>query len=70
MSEDRRHAHELIDRLPDGLSALVGSLRNAPIDDEPETDQEKQAIIEAHEWLDQNGKAIPHEEAMGRLGLE
>jgi hypothetical protein len=82
MSEDRQHAHELIDRLPEGqLSALVGlletivdpvtaALRNAPIDDEPETEQEKQAISEAREWLHRNGKGIPHEEAMRELGLE
>lgn len=81
MSEDRRHAHELIDRLPDGqLSALVGlletivdpvtaALRNASLDDEPETEQEKRAVTEAREWLDHNGKGIPHEEAMRRLRL-
>jgi hypothetical protein len=82
MSEDRRHAHELIDRLPEGqLSALVGlletivdpltaALRNAPVDDEPETEEERQAVSEAREWLNRNGKGIPHEEAMRRLGLE
>jgi hypothetical protein len=82
MSDDRRHAHELIDRLPEGqLSALVGlletivdpvtaALSNAPIDDELETEEERQAVIEAHEWLDRNGQGIPHDEAMRRLGLE
>lgn len=81
MREDRRHAHELIDRLPEGqLSALVGlletivdpvtaALRNAPIDDELETEQEKQAVSEAREWLDRNGNGIPHEEAMLSLIL-
>ncbi|MGO9231487.1 MAG: hypothetical protein ACLQKA_20040 [Bryobacteraceae bacterium] len=64
------------------LAALVGllgtivdpvatALRNAPIDDEPETDEEKQAAAEARAWLQRNGgKGIPHEEAMQRLGLE
>jgi hypothetical protein len=63
MSDDRRHAHELIDRLPEGqLTALVGlletivdpvnsALRDAPIDDEAETEQEKQSVAEAREWL-------------------
>jgi hypothetical protein len=82
ISEDRQHAHDLIDSLPEPqLSALVGlletivdpinaALRNAPIDDEPETKQEKQSVAEAREWLKRNGKCIPHEEAMRRLGLE
>lgn len=82
MSE-REHAHELIDRLPETqLSALVGlletivdpvtaTLRNAPIDDEPETDEEREAVAEARHWLAQRGgKGIPHDEAMRRLGLE
>src|SRR6476620_1777387 len=58
MSE-REHAHELIDRLPETqLSALIGlletiidpvaaALRKAPIDDEPETEEERQAVGEA-----------------------
>src|ERR1019366_7677602 len=82
MSE-REHAHELIDRLPEPqLSALVGlletmvypvaaALRNAPVDDEPETAEEKLAISEARDWLEKNGgKGIPHAEAMRRLGLD
>jgi hypothetical protein len=82
MSE-RKHAHELIDRLPETqLSALVGlleaivdpvaaALSNAQVDDEPETEQENLAVAEARAWLNRNGgKGIPHEEAMRRLGLE
>jgi hypothetical protein len=83
MTNPRDDAHRLIDRLPETqLSALVGlletivdpaaaALRNAPVDDEPETEEEKQAVAEARAWLDRNGgKGIPHEEAMRRLGLE
>jgi hypothetical protein len=83
MSDTRQHAHQLIDRLPEAqVSALVGlmktlvdpvaaALENAPIDDEPESEGEKQAIAEAHEWLTRNhGTGVPHEEAMRRLGLE
>jgi hypothetical protein len=83
MTDPRQHAHQLIDRLPETqLSALVGlletivdpvaaALRNAPIDDEPETEEDKRAAAEARVWLQQNGgKGIPHEEAMRRLGLE
>jgi len=83
MTDSREQAHQLIDRLPETqLSALVGlletivdpvaaALRNAPIDDEPETDMEKQAVAEARNWLARRGgKGIPHDEAMRRLGLE
>lgn len=83
MSDNRQHAHQLIDRLPETqLSGLVqflesivdplaAAFRNAPLDDEPETDSEKEAIAEARTWLQQNGgKGIPHSEAMRRLGLD
>ena len=73
----------MIDRLPETqLSGLVQfletivdpvatALRNAPFDDEPETDDEKAAVAKAHRWLQKNrGKGIPHDEAMRRLGLE
>lgn len=47
------------------------ALLNAPIDDEPETEEERLAVAESEEWLRQNGgKGIPHEEAMRRLGLD
>ncbi|MGA2268999.1 MAG: hypothetical protein ABSH44_11070 [Bryobacteraceae bacterium] len=83
MTDPRQQAHRLIDRLPETqLSALVGlletivdpvaaALRHAPIDDEPETDGEKQAVAEARDWLARRGgKGIPHDEAMRGLGLE
>ena len=80
---DREHAHQLIDRLPEmQLSGLVhfletivdpvtAALRNAPLDDESETDDEKAAVAEAKTWLQNHGgKGIPHAEAMRRLGLD
>jgi hypothetical protein len=83
MNDTREQAHQLIDRLPETqLSALVGllesivdpvsaALRNAPIDDEPESGEERQAVLQARDWLKRNGgKGIPHEEAMRKLGLE
>jgi hypothetical protein len=82
MSE-REHAHELIDRLPEAqLAALVGlleafvdpvavALPSAPIDDEPESEEERLAVAEARDQLvRRGGKGIPHDEAMRRLGLE
>lgn len=82
---DKQHAHELIERLPqDQLSALVRlletivgldpldqALRNAPLDDEPESEEERQAVEEAREWLRQHGgKGIPQDEVMRSLGLK
>ena len=46
------------------------ALRDAPFDDEPETEEEREAVAEALEWLAQNGGGIPHDEAMRRLGLD
>lgn len=83
MSDTRQLAHQLIERLPETqLSGLVrfletivdpvtAALRNEPLDDEPETEQDKLAAAEARDWLQQNGgKGIPHAEAMRRLELE
>ena len=80
MSDTRQHAHELIDRLPETqISAVVGylesmvdpdkaTLQNAPFDDEPETEAERQAVGQARTSLQKNsGKGIPHNEAMRHL---
>ncbi len=82
MSENRQHAHQLIDRLPESqLSALVGlletivdpvtiALRDAPFDDEEETNEERAAVEQARQSVQRNGKGIPHGEAMRRLNLD
>lgn len=83
MSDTRQHAHQLIDRMSEtqlsGLAQFLETivnpvsvaLRNAPLDDEPENDEERAAVSEAKTWLKQNGgKGIPHGEAMQRLGLD
>ena len=83
MSDTRQHAHELIDRLPETqISAVVGflesivdpdkaTLQNAPLDDEPESEAELQAVAQARTSLRNNGgKGVPHNEAMRRLGLK
>jgi len=80
---NRERAHQWTDQLPErqpsGLAQFVETivdpvataLRNAPLDDEPETDEEKTAMSEARQWLRNNGgKGIPHAEAMRTLGLE
>ena len=83
MTAPRHQAHQLIDQLPEAqISALVGlletivdpvaaALRKAPMDDEPETEEEKQGVSDARDWLARRGgKGIPHDEAMRSLGLE
>ena len=53
------------------IDPVASVLRNAPTDDESESEEEKQAVAEARVWLNRNGgKGIPHEEAMRRQGLE
>jgi hypothetical protein len=82
MSDTRALAHELVDSLPESqLRGLVEFLRAvvdpaaealnaAPLDDEEQTQDEAQAVEEARRWLDEHdGKGIPHDEAMQRLGL-
>ncbi len=77
---EKRRAHELIDRLePKQASAVVGLLEsildpvsraiaNAPIDDEPVTAEEHAALEESREWA-QHNKGIPHEQVVAELGI-
>ncbi len=53
------------------LDPVAAALRDVPLDDEPETEEEKEAVGEARDWLRRcGGKGIAHAEAMRRLGLE
>jgi predicted transcriptional regulator len=82
-AEARTKLHDLIESLPSDdvptalrvLEALNSSsdpvplaLRDIPIDDEPETEEERAAVAEARREIEE-GKGIPHEEVMRRLGL-
>jgi len=82
MAGNKEHAHELIERLaPSQVSAVIGMLEalldpvsraiaNAPIDDEPESEAERQAVAESKAWLKQRGgQGIPHEEVLADFGL-
>jgi hypothetical protein len=82
MAGTKEHAHELIERLaPRQVSAVVGLLEamldpaslaisNAPIDDEPESAQERQAVAESKPWFEQHGgQGISHEEMLADFGL-
>jgi hypothetical protein len=81
-SNENQQAHELIDRLPaTQLSAVVGLLEamldpasraiaKAPLDDEPESEQERQAVAESKAWFERHGgQGISHEEVLADFGL-
>lgn len=81
MSADTRsNVHALIDQLPplqlaavqtllqSMLDPLAKKLAAAELDDEPLTDDDRQAIAEAEEWSAQN-KGIPLEEVLSDLGM-
>ncbi len=82
MADTKERAHELIERLaPSQVTAVVGLLRamldpvsraiaNAPVDDEPETEEERQAVAESKAWFERHdGQGISHEEALADFGL-
>lgn len=73
-------AHELIDRLaPTQVNAVVGLLQvmldpvsraiaNAPVDDEPESDSEQEAMAESKTWFrKREGRGIPHSEVVSEF---
>ena len=76
----REHAHQLIDRMQETqLSGLVQfletiinpvaySLANAPLDDEPFIEEDREAVAEALEWRRHN-ELIPHEQVLAEFGL-
>ena len=81
-AQTKEKAHELIERIaPSQLSAVVGLLEtmldpvsraiaNAPIDDEPESEDERQAVAASKAWMAQHpGEGIPHEDILAEFGL-
>jgi predicted transcriptional regulator len=82
-AEARTKLHDLIESLPsddvptalrvlEALNSTSDSVplafRDIPYDDEPETEEERAAVAEALREIEE-GKGIPHDEAMRRLGL-
>src|SRR6267378_3125255 len=78
--KEKRRAHELIEKLaPHQTSALVDllevmldpvsqALANAPIDDEPESEEERRAVAQSKRWFEQHGgKGIPHDEVVSEF---
>jgi len=50
------------------LNPVSRVLANAPIDDEPVTEEEERAVAEAREWLKHN-PGVPFEKAVAKLGF-
>jgi hypothetical protein len=77
---EKQQAHEMIDQLDAAqLDAIVHVLRvmtdpvaraiaNAPIEDEPISAEEAQAVEEAKRWLEDQAP-IPNEEVLADFGL-
>jgi hypothetical protein len=80
MANAKEIAHELIERLPPAqLTALVQFLEamldpvsrtiaQTPVDDEPETEEEREAVAEAKDWLAHH-PGIPFEEVLSDFDL-
>jgi hypothetical protein len=81
-TDAKQYAHELIDHMaPSQIAAAVGLLEsmldpvsraiaNAPLDDEPESLDERRAVDESKSWLAQNpGQTVSHTEMMAEFGL-
>jgi hypothetical protein len=81
-ADQKRQAHELIERLaPSQVAAVIGMLEamldpvaraiaRAPLDDEPETEAERQAVAESKAWFErQGGQGISHEDVLADFGL-
>jgi hypothetical protein len=79
-ANEKQQAHDLIERLaPSQISAVVHllevmtdpvahSLANAPIDDEPISEEEMCAVDASREWL-KDHEPISHEEVLSEFGL-
>ena len=50
------------------LDPVSRAVASAPMDDEPLTAEEAQALREAREWLKHN-EPIPHEQVLAELGI-
>ena len=79
-TDEKQHAHELIDRMAPGqvaavvslleimLDPLAPTLASAPYDDEPVSAEEAREVEAAKASL-ARGEGIPHEEVLAEFGL-
>lgn len=79
----KKHAHELIDLLPPRqIFAVIGLLEsmvdpvssaiaNAPIDDEPESPAERQAVADSQAWFrGSHNRGIHDGEVLAEFGIK
>lgn len=82
-SDEKQHAHELIERLDAGqvltavrflelisMGPVAQSLAVAPADDEPLAEDEKQAVRRSEAWFEKNdGKGTSMEDVLAEFDL-
>ncbi len=52
------------------FDSVSRAIANAPIDDEPETDQERKIVAESKDWFERRGRrGIPLEEMLTDFGI-
>jgi hypothetical protein len=81
-AQTKKQAHELIERMAPGqvfavvslletmLDPVSRAIANAPIDDEPETDAERQAVAASKAWMAEHpGQGIPFEDLLSDFGV-
>jgi hypothetical protein len=65
-----RYDGALVGLLETIIDPVTAALRNAPLDDEPISEEEERAVEEAREWLRNNGgRGIPFEQVVAELGF-
>ena len=80
-AQTKEKAHELIERMaPSQVSAVVvllesmldpvsRAIANAPVDDEPESEAERQAVAASKAWMAAHpGEGITHEDILAEFG--
>ena len=83
ISAERQHAHELVERFNSSMlvtavrflefiamDPAARSLAIVPVDNEPLTQEEEQAIRRSEAWFEKNGgRGIPMEDVLADFGL-
>ncbi len=79
-AQERQQAHAYLDQLPAAqlsavrslletmLDPVSSALSNAPMEDEPISEEEKQAVMRSREWFDHN-EGIPFEDVVAECGF-
>jgi hypothetical protein len=83
MDQEKQHAHELIERLPDSqvptavrflefilLNPVARAIATAPPDDEPVTEQDRLRFHKGQAWFrEHGGKGVPMEDVLAEFDL-